>query len=320
MKQVSRVIVLLLVAGLVLVTPFASVFAGEEIVGEQNCSIASFEAQIVAEWEAVHAEVTITKVTSYVFGHNIGSVVIVEIEYETASGEILLATIEESYDGCEGLIDVGYTCESLPSEIYEIQAILAEFYALDIDVSFNSWVIGAYPYFWAEVEQVNITIDYLHIAVSLNGVLTIDNYACTLSQWFPDAVTFYVDGNGTLREAFPVQVYFVNATDHPALHEGLMNDPHGTVDSASYLGELVLETAYDTLYAPDGRLSFVLNTYAPTGYYLAVICGVETAGECEFGAYWNVTDVDGNGLLEGTLQTHASSYLTGVNYLSSNSQ
>lgn len=306
--------IIVLVVALSLVALVSTALAGWEVdTDSESCSITNIEVRIVAEWQSVHLDITITSVSVGVLGHESDPVVVVTITGETESGEIQIFTIQKTIDGCENLRD-GYECQQVSSDVRNIERVLAEYRDLDIDVSFEEWVEGPYPWFYARVQQLNITIDYIEVRIVAYGEITRDGYLCTLttSTWFPSAVTFMAEGNGALRTNFPTQVYYISPADHPALHEGLLTDPFGTVASSTYLGEWVSDGTYDYLRQPGGGLSFLLAPYSPDGNYLVLVCGVENPGECVFGAYWSVSDPDGNGESEGEMLTHATDYLTGA--------
>lgn len=318
--KIFRVLIVALVLMSVLVAAVPSVRAQDSA----SCTTQSLSYEVVLQWtlEYLHVEITTGTPVVRVFGFTVvegeTSLVNFEIEYISASGETVIASGSFALtDTCTpdfAAATSGWEC-SVASSTASYETVLAEGNVTIVILTYEEW------YDWAldigiiqigtHYETWELTALYYEYLLTLGVDLTTFTTTCYL-PWQPGPVTLHNAGNGSLREEFPVRAYFVNAAEHPDLDALLRSDPHNAVNNSAYLGELMYEGTVDVIGGGDAYVVLAPHSLAAGYNVLVVVCGVEAPGQCEFAAYWSVSDADANGEVEGELITYASSYFNGA--------
>lgn len=312
----------ILIVALVVLAAFAAltpgVSADEDV---QSCSEATLSYEVVLNWafEYLHVSVTTGTPVVRIFNYEIEvgptTVVDFDIEYYSDSGELVLASgsfvLSDDCTPDFAASTAGWTCNTTAvTESFE--EVVDEGSGLIVIMSYEEWYDWAIDIGFLKIgthyEEWELWVFYYEYLITVGIDITTLTTTCTPPPWQPGPVTLHNAGNGSLREAFPVRAYFVNASEHPDLDAGLRSDPHGTVNGSSYLGELAYEGMVDVVGGGDVYVVLAPHSMAAGYNILVVVCGVEAPGQCEFAAYWAVTDADNNGEMEGSLVSYATSY------------
>lgn len=320
--------VLLLVAVLVAAFAFLAPVPTVQADDDLTCTTETISWEILNDWASKYARLQVTTAEQVVrvFGITVftgpTTVVDFQFEYINAQGQTVLASGSFTLsDSCtpDFMASVDGAICDVSSVVEHYEETLAEGSIEIVVMSYDDWYVWALDIGFFQIgthyEQYELVYFYYEYLISIGIDVETITRSCYF-PWVPGPVTLHLDGNGSLREPFVVQAYFVNPGEHPDLDSALRSDPHSAVRNSSYLGELMYEGVVDV--PGNGDAYVVLAPYSEADGYnvLVVLYGVEDGPV--FAGYWSVYDApEGeapNGEMEASLISFADSFFTGGHY------